>query len=113
MGDGDQSRAFAEIILCGLHNAGMFDARNPNFALRVERAREMVHDGVVRFRRAARPDDVRRLQPMYAASFSRQSAGRAAARAPNSCIEDGLPLICSVAVSHASRASRITGAVEL
>ena len=42
-------------------DARMFDGGNPNFAFRVERFGEMVHDHVVRLRRAAGPDDVRRM----------------------------------------------------
>jgi len=36
----------------------MFDGGNPDFGFRVERPREMVHDGVVRLGRAAGPNDV-------------------------------------------------------
>ena len=36
----------------------VFDGGNPDFGLRVERPREMVHDGVVRLGCAAGPDDV-------------------------------------------------------
>ncbi len=61
VGDGYQSGAFAEIMLCGLVDAGMFDGGNPDLALRIERPPKMVHDHVVGLGRSARPDDVRRL----------------------------------------------------
>ena len=57
--DGNESRAFAEIMFRRFDDAGMFDGGNPDLALRVERPREMVHDRVVRLGRAAGPDDVR------------------------------------------------------
>ena len=52
-------------------------------------------------------------QPRCSASFSRASASTFAALDPYWCMEDGLPPIVSVTCNHASRASRMTGAVAL
>ena len=61
--DGNEFRAFAEIMLRRFVDARMFDGGNPDLGFRVERPRKMVHDHVVGLGRAARPDDVAGWQP--------------------------------------------------
>ena len=56
--DGNGLRAFTKIMVRGIMHAGMFDGADPDFTLRIEGLREMVHGHVVGFGCAAGPDDV-------------------------------------------------------
>jgi len=66
----------------GFVDARMFDGRNPDLALGVERPREVVHDGVVRLGRAVVQMMSAGWQPRKCASFSRASLSAALARPP-------------------------------
>ena len=59
--DRNQFHPLAKVVFRRIMHARMFNCRNPNLFFLTERFGEMVRDHVVRFGRAARPDDVERM----------------------------------------------------
>ena len=69
MGDGNQPRALAEIMVGRVVDAGMLDGTDPDFGLRVEDLCEVMQEQVVRLGRAAGPDDIDRMTAEEAGEF--------------------------------------------
>jgi hypothetical protein len=89
--DGNGFHALAEIVARRIMHAGMFDGADPDFALRVEGLREVVHGHVVGFGGAAGPDDVGGMAAEVVRERSRASVRALLAARPKACGLEGLP----------------------